>query len=199
MADDMRRVVRQDETVVAGEPAQETVVTQTPGVVAPVTPTTPMAPVAPVVPAVQTAVTTTPPGDRVVARSSSQAVIDPAAERAATVDWASRLVWFVVGVLDVLLAIRFVLLLAGANAATGFANLVYGVTAPFVAPFLGLFGRHLTYPGAAQTGYVEFESLVAIVVWTLVAWIIVKVLQLMLGTNRNRGTVVSDVDRRTRI
>jgi hypothetical protein len=194
MADDMKRVVRQDEVVVAGAPQQETVVTQTPAVV-------PGTPVAPVVPAAQTTVqaTTTPPGDRVVARTATEAVIDPAAERAASVDWVSRLIWFLVGVLDVLIAIRFVLLLAGANAAVGFAQLIYGVTTPFVGPFLGLFGKPITYEGAAQTAQVEFESLVAIVVWTLIGWVIVKVAQLLLGTNRNRGTVVSDVDRRTRI
>jgi len=195
MADDMRRVVRQEETVVAGAPQQEAVVTQTPAV-----PVVPAAAVAPVMPATQTTVTQTPvPSDRVVARNVSEAVVDPAAERAATVDWISRIVWFLAGLLDVLLAIRFVLLLVGADAAVGFAKFIYGVTEPFVGPFLGLFGQHVTYPGAAQTGVVEFEALVAIVVWTLVAWIIVKVIQLAMGTNRNRGTVVSDVNRRTRV
>jgi len=195
----MKRIVREDEVVVAGAPQQQTVVTQTPGVV----PAVPVAgaPVTPVVPAAQTTVqaTTTPPGDRVVARTSTEAVVDPAAERAATVDWVSRLIWLLVGVLDVLLAIRFVLLMAGADASAGFARFIYGITTPFVAPFLGLFGKPISYDGAAQTGYVEFETLVAIVVWTLVGWVIVKLAQLALGTNRNRGTVVSDVDRHTRI
>src|SRR5207237_5211247 len=129
---------------------------------------------APVVPAAQTTVqaTTTPPGDRVVSRTAAEAVVDPAAERAATVDWVSRLIWFLVGVLDVLIAIRFVLLMAGANAAVGFAQLIYGVTTPFVGPFLGLFGKPLTYEGAARTAQVEFESLVAIVAWALVGGVL---------------------------
>ena len=195
--DDMRRVVRDEETVVAGAPAQETVVTQTPGV--PVAPVTPVTPVAPVQPVQQTTVATTPPGDRVVARTVSEAVVDPAVDRAATVDWLSRLVWFLVAVLDVLLAIRFVLLLSGADKGAGFAQLIYGVTDPFVAPFAGLFGANMTYPGAAGTGVFAPETLVAMVVYALIGFAIVKIAQLMLGTNQNRGTVVSDVNRRTRM
>ena len=194
MADDMRQVVRNEQTTVAGAPDQ-TVVSQT---------TQPAVPAGtPVVPAaapVQTTVATTPPvGDRVVARNVTEAVVDPAAERAASVDWVSRLVWFLVGVLDVLLAIRFVLLVSGANENAGFAQLIYGVTSPFVAPFKGLFGAHFTYPGAAGTGVFEPEALVAILVYALIGFAIVKIAQLMLGTNRNRGTVVSDVNQRTRI
>jgi YggT family protein len=193
MADDMRQVVRNEQTTVAGAPDQ-TVVNQT---------TTPAVPAGtPVVPAapVQTTVATTPPvGDRVVARNVSEAVVDPAAERAAGVDWVSRLVWFLVGVLAVLLAIRFVLLVSGANENAGFAQMIYGVTAPFVAPFKGLFGSNLTYPGAAGTGVFEPEALVAILVYALIGFAIVKIAQLMLGTNRNRGTVVSDVNHRTRV
>ncbi|HEX6607792.1 MAG TPA: hypothetical protein VF276_12855 [Chloroflexia bacterium] len=196
---DMRRVVRDEETVVAGAPAQETVVTQTPGApVAPVAPGTPVAPVQPV-PQTTVATTTPPPGDHVVARTASEAVVDPAADRAATVDWVGRLVWFLVAVLEVLLALRFVLLLTGANEGTGFAQLIYGVTRPFVAPFAGLFGSNMTYPGAAGTGVFAPETLVAMVVYALIGFAIVKIAQLMLGTNQTRGTVVSDVNRRTRI
>ena len=191
---DMRRVVRDEETVVAGAPAQETVVTQTPAA-----PVAPVQPVAPAVPVQQTTVATTPPGDRVVARNVSEAVVDPAADRAATVDWLGRVVWFLVAVLEVLLAMRFVLLLAGANEGAGFAQLIYGVTRPFVAPFAGLFGSNLTYPGAAGTGVFAPETLVAMVVYALIGFAIVKIAELMLGTNQTRGTVVSDVNRRTRI
>lgn len=183
MANDMKQVTRSEETVVAGAP-QQTVVTQPP------------APGAPV----QAVVTETPaPGDRVVARNVSQAVLDPAAERAATVDWFGRVVWFLVGVLDALLAIRFVLLASGANEDVGFAQLIYNVTAPFVAPFSGLFGQPMTYPGAAGTGLVQWEVLVAIVVYALIAFALIKIGQIMIGTNRNRGVVVNDIDRRTRI
>ncbi|MEO8287738.1 MAG: hypothetical protein ABI670_15020 [Chloroflexota bacterium] len=192
MGDNQRQVIRHDETVDAGQPAQTTV-TQTGA-----TTGTPAAPVASQMNA-QTTTTTTNPGDRLVAHNVSERVVDPAAEKAASVDWFSRAIWFLVGLFSVLLLIRFGLLAAGANENTGFAQLIYGVTGWLVAPFAGLFGGSITYPGAAGTGVVEFESLVAIVVVALVGWIISKLAQLALGTNRTTGTTYSETEHRTKI
>ncbi len=198
MADNTRQVIHNEETVVAGEPEQ-TVVSQTQtstgtgGVSAPAP--TPVGQQS----TVQTTTTTPAPSDQVVMHNVAERVVDPAAERAAAVDWVSRLVWFIVGLMAVLLAIRFVLLLVGANESAGFAQLIYALTGWMVAPFAGLFGRHITYPGAAGTGVLEFESLVAIVVYILIGWLITKVAELMLGTNRTTGTVVSETRRKTRV
>ena len=46
-----------------------------------------------------------------------------------------RVMWYLLGVLEALMAIRFLLALLGANANNGFAALIYGVTGLFVAPF----------------------------------------------------------------
>src|SRR5437763_9898913 len=59
---------------------------------------------------VQTTTTAERPGAQVYNRTVSDQVVNPAANRAAAVDWVSGLVWFVIGVLAVLVAIRFVLL-----------------------------------------------------------------------------------------
>ena len=134
-----------------------------------------------------------------VAHNVSERVIDPAADRAATVDWINRLVWLVVGVMAVLLVIRFALLAAGANESAGFAQLIYGLTGWMVAPFAGLFGQPLTYPGAAGTAVLEPEALVAAVVYLLIGWIITKLVQLAVGTNRTTGTVYSETDHKTRV
>jgi uncharacterized protein YggT (Ycf19 family) len=195
MGDNQRQIIRNEETVVAGQPDQ-TVVSQTQtssasGHVA--------APVAGQASTVQTTTTAAAPRDQVVARNYAERVVDPAAEKAAAVDWVSRVIWFLVGLMSILLAIRFVLLLTGANESAGFAQLIYGLTGWMVAPFAGLFGRPLTYPGAASTGIVEFESLVAIVVYVLIGWLVTKLAQLMLGTNRTTGTVVQETDRETRV
>src|SRR3954471_1885585 len=151
MDDNQQQIIRNEETVVAGQPAaDQTVVSQTQRAVGD-------PPVAGVSDrsAVQTTTTTAEtaaPRDEVVAHNVAERVVDPAAEKAAAVDWVSRLVWFVVGVMSVLLALRFILLLAGANETSGFAQLIYGLTGWMVAPFLGLFGAPITYPGAAGTG-----------------------------------------------
>lgn len=203
MGDNERQIIRNEETVVAGEPDQTTVSQTETTTGQTVTPpaTTPAASATPVASAntVETTTTTPAPTDQMVARNVRETVVDPAAERSAAVDWVSRLVWFIAGLMAILLAIRFVLLAAGANEATGFAQLIYGLTGWMVAPFAGLFGRPITYPGAAGTAVLEWESLVAIVVYLLIAWVLTRLAQLLLGTNRTTSTVYSETDREKRL
>src|SRR2546428_14126260 len=64
---------------------------------------------------------------------------------------AIQAVWWIVGFIDVLIAIRFVLKLFGANPAP-FVRFMYDVTWPLVAPFPGIFntaqeGRPILEPG----------------------------------------------------
>lgn len=51
----------------------------------------------------------------------------------------NNVVWYIAGLLEALLALRFILALLGANPANMFASLVYGISYPFVAPFFSLF------------------------------------------------------------
>lgn len=92
---------------------------------------------------------------------------------------AERVVYFLTGLVSALLAIRFILSLLGANRDNGFANLIYGVTYPFVAPFFGLFGYQVEY-GVARF---EIETLVAIVVYALVGYAIVKMIRIARKTD----------------
>ena len=194
---DVRHVVREEETVAAGEPAQTTV-SQTTTPVAPATPVVTPAPVAPAAAStVQT--TTSQPGDQVVQRQVAVSDVNPAAERAANMGWVNSLVWFLAALIIAVLAIRFVLAMAGADPGTGFVNLIYALSSPFRAPFAGIFGQPITYDGAAVTARLEFEDLVAIVVYALVAFGITKLLSLMLGTNRTDTTVYTDSNRRTQL
>ncbi|HVX23912.1 MAG TPA: hypothetical protein VG992_01025 [Candidatus Saccharimonadales bacterium] len=79
---------------------------------------------------------------------------------------AARVIWYIAGVLLVLLALRFVLALLGANPANGFANFIYSVSHPFVAPFFSLFSYNLRY-GVSRF---EIYTLVAMAVYALIAW-----------------------------
>lgn len=85
---------------------------------------------------------------------------------------AARLVWFVAGVLLVLLAFRFALALLNANPDSGFANFIYDASHPFVAPFFNLF----SYDIQANGSRVEVFTLVAMVVYALVAYGITRLL-----------------------
>lgn len=87
---------------------------------------------------------------------------------------ASRIIWFIAGVLLVLLAFRFVLALLGANPNNAFADFIYTVSHPFVAPFFSLFGYNLQY------GVSRFETytLVAMAVYALIAYGLAKLVTL---------------------
>lgn len=84
-----------------------------------------------------------------------------------------RFIWFIVGIIDVLIAIRFVLLLLGANQSAGFVNFIYSITNVLVAPFVGIFGQ----PTLGQFTF-EWSSILAVIVYSLIAWGIVKLLTL---------------------
>ena len=78
----------------------------------------------------------------------------------------SRVVYFVFGLIEVLIAIRFVLLLLGANIAAGFVQMVYGASGIFMAPFIAIFKTQRVASGAVF----EWSALVAIAVYALIAW-----------------------------
>ena len=190
--DNTRQVMRSEETVVAGEPEQTTVSQTETSMGAATTP------VAASESTVQTTTASTTPSDRVVSHNVAERVVDPAADKAASVDWVNRLIWFIVGLMAALLAIRFILLATGANASAGFAQLIYNLTEWMVAPFAALFGN-ITYPGAEQTGVFEPASLVAIVVYVLLGFLLTRLANLLLCTNRTTGTVYSDTERNTKL
>lgn len=84
-----------------------------------------------------------------------------------------RIVWFVIGLINVIIALRFIFLLLGANQGAGFTDFVYSVSAPLVAPFVGIFGE----PVYGESVF-EISSLLAIVIYTLIGWGIAKLLTL---------------------
>ena len=103
-------------------------------------------------------------------RQTTQQTIDPTHNKAHKQNVVARVVWFIAGILLVLLGIRFVLAALGANTANGFADFIYTASNPFVSPFFSLFSYDL------ETGVSRFEifTLVAMAVYALVAYGISK-------------------------
>lgn len=102
----------------------------------------------------------------------------------ATNDRTVQIVWWVVGLIDTLIAIRFLLKMFGANTASAFVGFMYALTDPLVAPFHGIFNT-----AAAGRSVFEPESIVAIIIYTLIGWGIVSLIRLM-ARNRTTTTVV---------
>jgi len=78
---------------------------------------------------------------------------------------ATQIVWLLFGVLEALIALRIMLKLFGANPASPVAAFLYGFTDLFLWPFTGLLGT----PQAAGM-VLELSSVVALVVYALIAW-----------------------------
>ena len=93
---------------------------------------------------------------------------------------AAAVVGFIVGVIDVLIAIRFFMKLLGASTQSSFVTFIYGVTAPLVAPFHGIFPN-----SGSGANIFESGSLVALVVYALIGWGIVALIRIVTAP---RGT-----------
>ena len=128
----------------------------------------------------------------VAAEQVESVTVDPYAARRATVYKLQQAIYLLFGLLEGLIAIRFVLRLLGANPAAAFAAFIYGITAPFVAPFVGIFGTP-----AFNGSVLEWHSIVAIIVYMLVAWLLVKVIWLVYGETRT-GVQTRRIDTRIR-
>jgi hypothetical protein len=90
------------------------------------------------------------------------------------------LIYYFFGFLEVLLAFRLILKIAGASLSSGFVRFIYGVTSILTMPFDGIFRR--TYSqGAETTSILEPATLVAIFVYILLAWGIVRLLRISSG------------------
>lgn len=82
----------------------------------------------------------------------------------------TQIVWYILGLLEVLLAFRFVLKLLAANPTAGFSNFIYTVSYPFAAPFLNVFRV-----SKVEGSIFEWTTLLAMAVYWLIAWGIIKI------------------------
>lgn len=81
----------------------------------------------------------------------------------------TQIVWYILGLIEVLLLFRFVLKLLGANPDAGFSSFIYGVTYIFAAPFLNVF--RITY---VEGSIFEWTTLLAMFVYWVIATGIIK-------------------------
>jgi len=116
--------------------------------------------------------TTTQSGDTIRRSTETRDSKDNAEHRTNVV---ARVIWYVAGILEVLLGLRFVLSLLGANTTNGFANFIYSASHPFVSPFFSLFNYRNYVYGISRF---EIYTLVAMLVYALIAWGIVKLVTL---------------------
>ena len=91
-----------------------------------------------------------------------------------------NIIYYLFGAVLLLLAVRVILHLIGANADNGFANFINGLSAPFVA----LFANLVQNPALSATAVLEVTTVIAMIVYAIVAWLVGRVVWLTLSRPR---------------
>jgi uncharacterized membrane protein len=113
-------------------------------------------------------------------KSNDSTGVQPEKRDATSYQTAGYFIYLIFGILEVLLVFRFVLKLLGANPSSGFVDFVYNLSTVFVAPFTGIFNTSLVN-GAVVTSVFEPATLVALIVYALLAWGIVALIRVLSG------------------
>ena len=95
---------------------------------------------------------------------------------------ATQMIWLLLGLLEASIGLRVVFKLIAVNAANPFAKLLYGVTNLFVAPFKSLVGNP-----TSGDNVLEITSVIAMLVYLLIAWGIERIVYVLFY--RERGPV----------
>jgi hypothetical protein len=90
---------------------------------------------------------------------------------------ARKIVYYLLGVLEVLLAFRLVFKLLGANPQSSFVAFIYSVSQAFLSPFSGIFKSAVT-KGFETQSVLEPTTIIAMIVYAVIAWGIVKLIEI---------------------
>lgn len=85
-----------------------------------------------------------------------------------------QILWYIIGIAEGLLFIRFLLLLLGANTGATFSQFILGVTRPLVTPFTYVFNTQ-----SVLESTFEWTTLLAMVVYWLVGIALVRLIYIL--------------------
>ena len=86
----------------------------------------------------------------------------------------NQIIWYILGLVEVLLIFRIILKMLGANPYVGFTSFIYALTSPLATPFSGILGA-----STSGNSLIEWSTVIACLVYLCVAWGIVYLLDLI--------------------
>lgn len=92
--------------------------------------------------------------------------------------WIARIIYFVLAVLEVIMGLRFIFRLLGANEGNSFVLFLYNLSHVFVGPFNGIFNDQ-----ALGRSVFETSTLIAMVIYALIAWGLVSLGRVLFAPN----------------
>ena len=90
---------------------------------------------------------------------------------------AKKIVYYILGVLEVLFAFRLVFKILGANPQSTFVDVIYSITNLFLTPFSGIF-RMATTQGIETQAVLEPTLIIAMLVYAAIGWGIAKLIEI---------------------
>lgn len=90
---------------------------------------------------------------------------------------ATNVVWTIIGLIEILIGLRILLKLIAANPANGFVHFIYDFSGVFVSPFVGI-----VHDVRSGNAVLEINSLIAMLVYLLIGWIVVRLIWLIFET-----------------
>jgi len=88
---------------------------------------------------------------------------------------------FIFGAIELIVGLRFLFLILGANPLAPFVSWIYDVSSPFVAPFYGILGNgtttstSLVHSGAVVHSIFEPASLIALLVYAAIGGVLLRI------------------------
>ena len=106
--------------------------------------------------------------------------------------WMDTVIYGILSALEIILLLRFVFRLLGANTDNWFIQFLYGFTNPLVWPFRGIFND----PAPASQSVFEFSTLIAMLIYALLAWGVVSLINFILRPQPMDGEEMMTTRRR---
>lgn len=112
-------------------------------------------------------------------------VEDVGARRRQSVNRFIQAIWLLFGILEAAIGLRVFLKLIAANPNNLFAQMVYSFTDLFLWPFAGL-----TMSPSARGFVLEIPSVIAMVVYAVVAWVLTSLVWIIFARSGSRSVTV---------
>ena len=121
----------------------------------------------------------------ITSRNPGRPVVKTVVKEETTIlDTIEYFIYYVLGAVEILLTFRFILKLLGANVTNSFVSFIYTISSIFISPFVGIFNNSYA-PGIDKVAVLEPSTLTAIVVYLVVAWGIVQLMNILAGEPEN--------------
>lgn len=126
-----------------------------------------------------------PSGNRVENRVETYE--DKNLRRAMWRNWITGIIYFLLGVLEVILGLRFIFRLLGANEGSDFILALYNFSHVFIGPFNNIFNDQTI----GSKSVFELSTLVAMLIYALIGWGLVALTRVLLAPTYGSGQRVA--------